>query len=120
MARTDLTPKVLASQTFSVSAGAADLTLTAGDASLGNQVDCTGKELLIVQNTAVAPGTVTIGGKADEYGRTGTIAAYSLGAGEFAIFGPFPTDAFKQVSPAGKLIIDVSAATMLLAVVRVP
>ncbi len=121
MARTDLTPKVLANQVFGVSANAADVALVAGDVVNGNQADCTGKELLLVQNTDIGAGTVTIAGKADEYGRTGEITAYSVGAGEIAIFGPFPTDAFRQVSPvAGKMNIDVSAATMKLAVLRLP
>jgi hypothetical protein len=120
MPRADLTPKQLANQTLVVGAGAADLALVAGNAVDGNQVDCTGKELLFVQNTDSGAGTVTIAGKADEYGRTGSITAYSLGAGEFAVFGPFPTDPFAQVTPAGKLLINVSAATMLLGVVRLP
>ena len=121
MARVDLTPKQLANQVMGVTALAADIAFVAGDISVGNQVDCTGKELLLVQNTDSGAGTVTIAGKADEYGRTGSITAYSVPAGLIAVFGPFPTDAFRQVTPvAGKMNIDVSAVTMKLAVLRLP
>jgi hypothetical protein len=122
MARVDLTPKQLASQVFGVTAASADITFVAGDIATGNQVDCTGKELLLVKNTSGgAAGTVTIHGKADQYGRTADITTYSVANGVTSVFGPFPTDPFRQVTPvAGKMNIDVSAVTMLLAVLRLP
>ena len=120
MARVDLTAKQLANQVMGVTALGADVTFVAGDISVGNQVDCTGKELLLVYNTATGGGTVTISGKADQYGRTGNITAYAVAAGFISVFGPFPTDAFRQTTPSGKLLVDVSAVTMKLAVLRLP
>jgi hypothetical protein len=119
--RTDLTPKQLANQNLVVTAASADVTFVAADNTNGNQVDCTGKELLLVYNSAGSAGTVTISGKPDEFGRTGNIATYSVATLVTSIFGPFSTDAFRQTAaPVGKLLIDTSASTMKLAVLRLP
>lgn len=117
MARTALaTILSLPDQGVGVSAGAQDLTFTAGDDVNGNDVPCTGKELVIVKNTDAGAQTVTFTAKEDGYGRTGAITAYSLAASDEAIFGPFPTDCWRQTD--AKLYIDVSDANVELAVVR--
>jgi hypothetical protein len=120
MARTAITTasiRQLTAQNVSVAADEADLATEAGDDVNGNDVDCTGDELLVVHNTDVGAQTVTITAAPDEFGRAGSITAYSVGADEIAIFGPFPTAGWRQTD--GKLYIDVSDATVELGVLRV-
>lgn len=97
---------------------AAQLTFAAGDNGNGNSFVSTGRELLLVQNTAGAPGTVTITSVADNLQRTGNITAYSVPAGGFAMLGPFQQAGWKQSD--GTIYVDCSAATMTFAVVRLP
>ncbi|MCP4897611.1 MAG: hypothetical protein GY906_11620 [bacterium] len=118
MARTELTPQQLAHQSVTVVADAADLTFTAGDAVNGNSVKCTGKEIVIAKNTDSGAQTVTIDAAPDARGRDGTITAYSIGVGEEAAFGPFQTAVWKQTD--GMLHIDVSDATVEIAILRLP
>jgi hypothetical protein len=117
--RTVLTPVVLTTpQLMSPVANAADFAYAVSDLTNGNRFVHTGKELLLVQNVNVAAKTVTIAGKADELGRTGSIPAYSMGASEFAVFGPFTSEAFRQAD--GYVWIDVEHADIKLAVIRLP
>jgi hypothetical protein len=121
MARTPITTasiRQLANQHTTVAADEADLATEAGDDVDGNDVDCTGNDLVVVVNTDVGAQTVTFTAAPDEFGRTGSIAAYSLAAGETAIFGPFPTSGWRQSD--SKLYIDVSDATVELGVLRIP
>lgn len=106
--------------------GVQDLTVAAGELLIpfdvsdnvnGDQTPSTGKELLAIMNTDVAPGTVTIDGAPDTYGRDGAITAYILAAGAVAITGVLPQQAFSQ---NGMININTSASTMHLAVLRVP
>lgn len=100
-------------------AGARTLVWTAADPAWFNAVACTGNELLIVWNTdALAAGTVTLLGAPDSYGRSAQITAYSLAAGDIAVFGPLRTDAFRQAD--GKAWFQASAATIKFAVFRLP
>jgi hypothetical protein len=121
MARTAITSasiRQLEHQGVTVSAGAADLAMEAADDVNGNDVDCTGKEILIVENTDSGAQTVTITAAPDEFGRTGAITTYSLDAGDYAIFGPFPTSGWRQTD--GKLYIDASDALVYLGILRTP
>ena len=119
MARTPLSaPLELEPQTAVVAAGAQDLSFEASDSANGNEVTCTGDELVIVENTDASPQTVTLTTKTDEYGRAGSITAYSLAAGDIAIFGPFPLDAWRQTDD--QLYIDTSDDLVHIALVRVP
>jgi hypothetical protein len=110
--------ELAAAQPLNVAANAADITFQAGDNTNGNETPCTGKDLLLVNNTDAAAQTVTIDAAPDDVGRDGSISAYSVGAGELAIFGPFPTASYRQTD--GMLHIDVSAATVELAIIRIP
>lgn len=120
MARTPITSasiRQLIPQHTTVSAGAADLANEAGDSVDGNEVDCTGTELVIVENTDAGAQTVTFTAAPDEIGRAGAITAYSVAAGAIAIFGPFNTSGWRQTD--GKLYIDVSDALVFLGVLRI-
>lgn len=105
-------------QSLVVAANAADVTFDAGDQANGNATPCTGKELLLVRNTDTGAQTVTIDAAPDAVGRDGVISAYSLAADEVALFGPFPTASYRQTD--GNLHVNVSAAAVELAVVRLP
>jgi len=76
----------------------------------------TGEEILLAQNTTGGALTVTINSTPDPHGRTGDITAYSVGANEFAAFGPFPTSGWVQTD--GKLYAVGSATGLKFAVLR--
>ena len=119
MARQSHTPLVaLGTKTNAYSANAADLTMTAADVSNYEEVALTGAEIIIAHNTGASAYTITISSVADAQGRTGDIAAYSLGAGEYAVFGPFGTEGWLQSD--GKLYFQASDAAVKFGVVRLP
>lgn len=102
----------------SIAAEAADLTWEAGDATDLNSYVSTGRELVLVRNDDAAAQTVTIHSVADSFNREGDIAAYSVGVGEYAMFGPIPVEGWRQSD--GTVHIDPSAATLMFAIVRLP
>jgi hypothetical protein len=120
MARTAITAasiRSLPSQGVNVAPGDADLALEPGDDVDGNETPCTGSDLLIVSNTDASPQTVDITAAPDAFGRTGAITAYSVAAGAVAVFGPFPTQGWKQTD--GMLHIDVADAAVEIGILRV-
>ena len=92
------------------SANALDVSFTAIDNANGNKTAHNGQLMLIFYNSDVSSGTFTITTVADSLGRTGDITTYSLGAGEYAIVGPIPTQGYAQTD--GYLYYTGSAATM--------
>ena len=101
----------------SYTAGAADLTMTAADAANYEEVAFTGAEVIIAHNTDSGAQTVTISSIADDdHGRTGDITTYSLGAGEYGVFGPFDLDGWRQTG--GLLYFAASDATVKFGVVK--
>jgi hypothetical protein len=118
MARVLLTPVVLTNQVIGVGAGLADFVPVAGNATDFNEFVCTGKELLIIQNSGASPYTVTVYAGTDPYGRTGAITAYSLAAGDLVVLGPFPSEIWAQTN--GKINVDCSNIAIKYAVLRVP
>ncbi|MCZ2155740.1 MAG: hypothetical protein LC114_17885 [Bryobacterales bacterium] len=104
-----------------VTAGSVDFTFAAGTVTDGDTFVCTGRELLLVTNTEVADAkTITITSVDDEKGRSEDITTYSLAAGDFAVFGVGLTNAKGWKSTAGTIRITVSAATVKVAVLRLP
>lgn len=103
-----------------LTANAADFVWTAAGADFadGASFALTGKEVLLVRNDNGAAQTVTITSVADGKNRTGTITAYSVGIGEYAVFPPFKKDGWAQAS--GLLYIAASAADVYFAVLRLP
>lgn len=117
MARQSHTPlTALGTKTDDYSAGAADLTMTAADIVNYEEVTLTGNELVIAHNTDAGAQTVTISSVVDDMGRTGDISTYSLAADDYAVFGPFGTEGWRQSD--GKLYFQASAVTVKLGVVK--
>lgn len=113
--------KTIAKGQFGDYAGAnsADLTETAADVANKNQFQLRPRDLLIVHNTDAAPQTVTLTSVADEHGRTKDVTAYSLGAGEIAVFGPFYNEeGWKQLD--GYVYVEAAAATVKFGVIELP
>lgn len=101
-------------------ADSADLEWTAAgeDFAEGARFPCTSRELLLVRNDNAGAQTVTITSEADEKNRLGDIEDYSVGIGEYAMFGPFPRDGWAD--SGGYLNFEASAADMYFAVIRLP
>ncbi len=118
-ARVEMTPASPAALRGTIAANAADIALTAADATNKQQVKITGREMLLAYNSSPDTAyTVTINSVADDLGRVGDITAYSIGFGEFALFGPVPIKGFAQ--PNGKLNFEASNAAIKFVVIRVP
>lgn len=81
-----------------IAANSADVAFTACDATNKEQFASTGRELVLFQNTGAGARTVTISSVADDLNRTRDVETYSIGAGEFALFGPFPLKGWRQTS----------------------
>lgn len=105
--------------TLPVTANSLDLAMQALDASLGNYTALVdSKTFVLAQNTGVGARTITFTSVADAFGRTGDITAYSIGAGELAIFGPFKAAGWSQSGT--QLYIDGSHAEVKAAVITLP
>lgn len=100
-----------------IAANGADFTWEAGDNVNGNDFTPTGEELLLVRNDDAGAQTVTITTAPDKFARTGNITAYSVGIGEYAYFGPFAVDGWRQTD--GKIHVACSSANIKFALVRV-
>lgn len=120
MARTTLTPVDLLGSypTLPISANAADVAFAASDVANGNQVLLNGKVLVLVQNTDVAAQTITFDSVRDGLNRDGDITTYSVGASEFAAFGPFNPAGWKQSD--GYLYINTSDADLKILCINIP
>ena len=101
-----------------ITAGAATYVLTAADIVNNNSFVSTGRELLLIQNTAAGAGTVTVHSVADGLQRVGDITTYSVPAAGFAVLGPFNKAGWVQTD--GTIWLDGSAITILFAVIRLP
>jgi len=117
MARQSHTPlTALGTKTDDYSAGAADLTMTAADVANKESVTMTGNELVIAHNTGVGAQTVTVSSVVDDQGRTGDISTYSLAADDYAVFGPFGTEGWRQSD--GALYFEADSADVKFGVVK--
>ena len=103
-----------------VTAGSADYTMTACDNTNGNTFVCTGREVLLVYNPSGGALTLTITSTNDETGRTEDITTYSVGAGEFAVFGVGLTNVKGWKNTSGLITITGSTADLDVAVLRIP
>jgi hypothetical protein len=101
-----------------ITANGADLTETAADVANKNRFVSGGNDLVIAHNTGASAYTVTITSVVDDEGRTGDITAYSIGAGETAIFGPFKKHGWMQSS--GHIHLEAENASVKFAVVALP
>jgi len=101
-------------------ADAADFVLTAADTANGNHFQCTGREVLIVQNSGASPYTFTATSVPDDKNRSGDISAYSLAAGEFARFGVGLTNEKGWKQTSGEIRVSGSNVAIKFAVLRLP
>jgi hypothetical protein len=108
----------LGTKTDQYTANAADLAMTAADTENDEEVTFTGAEIIIAHNTGGEAHTITISSVVDNLGRDGDISAYSLGAGEYAVFGPFGTEGWLQST--GKLHFEANHAEIKFGVVKLP
>lgn len=98
MAKTTHTARTaVGTKSSSYSANAADLTMVAANVAEGEQVTFTGKEIVVAHNTGASDRVITISSVADALGRTGDVS-YTLGAGEYAVFGPFGQEGWQQTT----------------------
>lgn len=120
MARTAITVQEIDAPFAVVSAGSLDFTFAALDNVNGNYFACTGREIILFQNTDVGAQTVTIDSVADEKNRQADITAYSLAAGDFVCVGVGLTNAKGWKQSNGQIYIDSSDAGVKVAVLRLP
>lgn len=118
MARQQHTPKnTIGSKASAYTANAADLTMTAADAGLFEAFGFSGGDTVIfAHNTGASARDITLTGIADENGRTITVT-YSLGVGEYAVFGPFALDGWMQAD--GDFYFAAAHADVKFGVVRI-
>jgi len=105
----------LGTKTDVYSAGAADLTMTAADVANKEEVAQVGKILVVAHNTGASPYTVTVSSVVDGQGRTGDITTYSLAADDYAVFGPFDLEGWRQTG--GELYFEASNASVKFGVI---
>jgi hypothetical protein len=115
-----LTPVTIKGPFEDVAANGADFTFTAG-ATTTDTFACTGRQILLAYNSDGAnPYTVTITSTADDKGRSEDITAYSLAAGEYAVFGVGLTNSAGWKQTNGTIIVDVENAAVKWAVLTLP
>lgn len=120
MARTEITIQEMKGPFADITANLVDITFAAMDNTNGNKFVCTGREVIIFQNTDAGSQTVTIPSVADEKNRSQDITTYSLGAGEFAAFGVGLTNSKGWKQTSGEINLDCSSANIKVAVLRLP
>jgi hypothetical protein len=120
MARTLLVKTTALGPYGAYTANAADLTMAAAAAVADkNYFVSSGRDLVVAHNTGAGARTITITSVADpHYGRTGDILTYSLGAGEYAVFGPFPLPGWQQST--GQVYLEASDPEVKFGVVALP
>ena len=97
---------------------AADIVFLAADVANQEQFFSTGKEHILARNVGGGPFLVNVDSVNDPFNRTGDIVDYSLGAGEFAIFGPFDRTGWRQ--PDGFIFFEANNVAIEFAVIRIP
>jgi hypothetical protein len=117
---TPIVPKTILGPFATYGAGLADFTFAAGTITDGDNWVCSGRDLLVVRNTNVGAQTITIVSVDDETNRAGNITAYSLAAGDFAVFGVGLTNSLGWQGTGKKIRITVSHAEVVVAVLTLP
>ena len=120
MARTNLTKVTALGKWGDYSVpNAADMTMAAADTGNKNMFLATGNDLVVAHNTGGSAYTVTITSVEDPVtGRTGDVTTYSVGAGEYAVFGPFSLYGWAQSD--GYIYLEASNASVKFGVVALP
>lgn len=93
--------------------------MTAADATNKEQFVASDKDIVVAHNTGAGARTVTVTSVADAgNSRTGDIAAYSIGAGEYAAFGPFNRQGWMQTN--GYIYIEAEHAEVKFGAIKLP
>ncbi len=93
--------------------------MTAANATDKEQFVASDKDIIVAHNTGAGARTVTITSVADAgNNRTGAITAYSIGAGEYAAFGPFNRQGWMQTD--GYIYIEAEHAEVKFGVIKLP
>jgi hypothetical protein len=120
MARVTLTAKVALGDNnpdaYAV-ANAADLTMTAADTTDYNDAVAVENQLIIAHNTGASDRTINVSSSNDPMGRRKN-AQYTIGAGKYAVLGPFKLLGWQQTD--GKLWFAATHSEVKLAVVNLP
>ena len=96
-----------------------DITMAATVVADKTQFVASGKDLVIAQNTGATAHTVTITSVADpKSNRTGDITAYSMDAGELAVFGPFSREGWMQSD--GYVYLEANHIEIKFGVITLP
>lgn len=114
-----LTPVTIIGPFAAVGAGAADFTFAAGSTDT-DTFACTGRQILLAFNSGGSPYTITITSVDDSFGRSEDITAYSLAAGDYAVFGVGLTNQAGWKQTNGTIIVDVENAAVKWAVLTLP
>jgi len=97
-------------------ANLADITMAAADVGNKQYISLVEGDILIAHNTGAGAQTVTIDSVASPTtGRTGSITTYSIGIGEYAVFGPFR---LRGWGSSGLLNFEADSADVLFGVLR--
>ncbi len=120
MARTTLTPQTLPGNKVSAYsvAESADITYAVTTGLLtanGNQFVSSGNDIVICRNDQIGAQTITFYTVEDPYGLQENIEVYSIGAGEYAIFGIFQVIPWRQAD--GNVYLGTSHADILIAII---
>lgn len=99
-------------------ANALDITWVQADTVNKEQFKLTGREILLAWNQGVGAQTVTVDSVVDKHKRTGSITAYSIGASEIAVLGPFALEGWRQTD--GNLYLEANSTDIRFAVIEVP
>ena len=119
MARTELTVNsIKGSYPGDISAGDLDISFEAGDDTNGNYYTSTGREIVMATNTGSSSNTITITSSNDPYLRDADISSYSISADSYMAIGPLQRTGWANGS--GQVNIDVGAADIEIAIVRIP
>jgi hypothetical protein len=121
MAEATITVQEIQAPFDNVTAGDLHFTYEAGDNVNGMEFACTGRELILVRNdSGGAAGTFTVSSVETEKNRTEDITTYSLADTENAVVPVGLTNSKGWKQTDGNIILAFSAATMMVAVIRLP
>ena len=112
MSFTALTPVTPFGPYGAVVANALDLTWTPADATNGNSFPLTGSEILLIWNTDSAAHTFSITSVADNFGRTGDVTTYSVGAGVISSYS-FRAGANGWIQSDGTVHLPAASSALL-------
>jgi hypothetical protein len=122
MTATAITPQTILGPFASTNgdAGVHDFTWADSTAAATDTLLCNGNDVLMAYNSGSVAGTVTITSVADEKNRLDTITAYSMAAGDYAVFGVGLTNSKGWMDSAKKITVTTSAVEVKVAVLRLP